>query len=103
VIGVSNNPCNLYNNGIKSLDIHTALIFKEQEKLNDKGLRENGLAQPHYSIQHTEKYDLIFCDDNKQNLYSSIVDTSNKEYCPGIMNIDFIQDRQKQKRLSGIP
>jgi hypothetical protein len=30
------------------LSMHTALIFKEQEKI--KGLREKGLAQPHYSI-----------------------------------------------------
>jgi hypothetical protein len=38
--------------------IHTALIFKEQAKV--KGLREKGLAQPHYSIQHIEGYDLLF-------------------------------------------
>jgi hypothetical protein len=37
--------------------MHTALIFKEQEKV--KGLREKGLAQPHYSIQHIEGYDLL--------------------------------------------
>jgi hypothetical protein len=37
--------------------IHTALIFKEQE--NVQGLREKGLAQPHYSIQHIEGYDLL--------------------------------------------
>jgi hypothetical protein len=36
--------------------MHTALIFKEQAKV--KGLREKDLAQPHYSIQHIEGYDL---------------------------------------------
>jgi hypothetical protein len=37
--------------------MHTALIFKEQTKI--KGLREKGLAQPDYSIQHIEGYDLL--------------------------------------------
>jgi hypothetical protein len=37
--------------------MHTALIFKEQVKV--KGLREKGSAQPHYSIQHIERYDLL--------------------------------------------
>jgi hypothetical protein len=37
--------------------MYTALIFKEQAKV--KGLREKGLAQPHYSIQHIERYDLL--------------------------------------------
>jgi hypothetical protein len=49
------------NNSISNINliipIHTALIFKEQAKV--KGLRENGLAQPHYSIQHIEGYDLL--------------------------------------------
>jgi hypothetical protein len=35
--------------------MNTALIFKEQEKVKDTGLREIGLAQPHYSIQHIEE------------------------------------------------
>jgi hypothetical protein len=42
--------------------MHTALIFKEQAKV--KGLREEGLAQPHYSIQHIEGYDLLCYKDN---------------------------------------
>jgi hypothetical protein len=39
--------------------MHTALIFKEQTRVN--GLREieNGLSQPHYSMQHIEGYDLL--------------------------------------------
>jgi hypothetical protein len=81
--------------------MHTTLIFSEQSKV--KGLSEKGLAQPHYSIQHIEGYDLLCFKDNKQDLHSSIIETKNNEYCPGTMNIYFIQDRQKQKRLSGIP
>jgi hypothetical protein len=49
------------NNSISNIKLtvpkHTALIFKEQAKV--KGLREKGLAQPHYSIQHIEGYDLL--------------------------------------------
>jgi hypothetical protein len=37
--------------------MHTALIFKEQAKVKELGLREKSLAQPHYSIQHIEGYD----------------------------------------------
>jgi hypothetical protein len=45
---------------IKStIPMHTALIFKEQAKVKDIGLGEKGLAQPHYSIQNIEVYDLI--------------------------------------------
>jgi hypothetical protein len=49
------------NNSISNikLTIHTALIFKEQAKVKQPGLREKGLAQPHYSIQHIEGYDLL--------------------------------------------
>jgi hypothetical protein len=91
------------NNSISNIKfpIHTALIFKIQA--NVKRLREKGLAQPHYSIQHIEGYDLLCYKDNKQYLHSSIIETSNKEYCPGTMNIYFIRDRLEQKRLSGIP
>jgi hypothetical protein len=50
------------NNSISNIKlttpIHTALIFKEQAKIKELGLREKGLAQPHYSIQHIEGYDL---------------------------------------------
>jgi hypothetical protein len=49
------------NNSISNIKLtipmHTALIFKEQSKV--KGLREKGLAQPHYSIQHIEGYALL--------------------------------------------
>jgi hypothetical protein len=84
------------------IPIHTALIFKEQAKIKEIGLREKGLAQPHYSIQHIEGYDLLCNKDNKQDILSSIIETSIKEYCPGTMNIYFIRDRQEQKILSGM-
>jgi hypothetical protein len=47
------------NNSISNIKfpMHTTLIFKEQAKV--KGFREKGLAQPHYSIQHIEGYDLL--------------------------------------------
>jgi hypothetical protein len=45
------------NNSISNIKLtipmQTALIFKET------GLREKCLAQPHYSIQHIEWYDLL--------------------------------------------
>jgi hypothetical protein len=51
------------NNSISNIKliilIHTALIFKEQAKVKILGSREKGLAQPHYSIQHIEGYDLL--------------------------------------------
>jgi hypothetical protein len=72
--------------------MHTALIFKEQAKVKQPALREKGLAQPHYSIQHIEGYDLLCYNDNKQDLHSSIIETDSKEYCPGTMNIYFIRD-----------
>jgi hypothetical protein len=50
------------NNSISNIKLtipmHTTLIFKELAKVN--GLREKVLAQPHYSIQHIEGYDLLF-------------------------------------------
>jgi hypothetical protein len=48
--------------------MHTALIFKEQAKVKDTGLREKGLAQPHYLIPHIEGYDLI-CYKDSQKIY----------------------------------
>jgi hypothetical protein len=44
--------------------MHTALIFKEQAKV--KALTEEGLAQPHYSMQHLEGYDLLCYKDIKE-------------------------------------
>jgi hypothetical protein len=49
------------NNSISNikLAVHTSLIFKEQAKVKDTRLREKGLAQPHYSIEHIEGYELL--------------------------------------------
>jgi hypothetical protein len=51
------------NNSISNIKLtfpmHTSLIFKEQTKVKEAGLREKGLAQPHYSIQPNERYDLL--------------------------------------------
>jgi hypothetical protein len=59
------------NNSISNIKlttpIHTALIFKQQTKVKNK-LREKVLAQPHYSIQHIEGYDLLCYKDNKQKI-----------------------------------
>jgi hypothetical protein len=62
LLSVSEN--NSINNTKFTILMHTALIFKEQAKAKDTGLRENGLAQPHYSIQNIEGYDL-FCYKEK--------------------------------------
>jgi hypothetical protein len=40
--------------------MHTVLIFKEQAKVKEPGLKEKGLAQLQYSIKHIEGYDLLF-------------------------------------------
>jgi hypothetical protein len=49
------------NNSISNIEfpMYTALIFKEQAKVKEPELREKCLAQPHYSIQHIEGYDLL--------------------------------------------
>jgi hypothetical protein len=51
------------NNSISYIKLttpmHTALIFKEPVNVKEPGLREKGLAQPHYSIQHIEGYNLL--------------------------------------------
>jgi hypothetical protein len=51
------------NNSIINIQLiipmHTALIFKEQAKVKNVALKEKGLAQPHYSIQHIEGYDFL--------------------------------------------
>jgi hypothetical protein len=58
------------NNSISNIQLtipmHNALIFKEQAKVKELELREKGLDQPHYSIQHIEGYDLLCY---KQKIY----------------------------------
>jgi hypothetical protein len=52
---------------IKSIiPMHTALIFKEQAKVKEPGLREKDLAPPHYSIQHIEMKGMIFFATKKR-------------------------------------
>jgi hypothetical protein len=70
------------NNSIRNIKltipIHTALIFQEKAKFKEPGLREKGLAQTHYSIQHIEGYDLLCHKYNKQDLHSSIIEMTTK-------------------------
>jgi hypothetical protein len=56
---LSGSENNSINNIILTVPMQTALIFKEQAKVKESGLREKGLAQPHYSIQHIEGYDIL--------------------------------------------
>jgi hypothetical protein len=56
------------------IPMHTALIFKEQAKAEGPGLREKGLAQPHYSIQYIEGYDLL-CYKEKSYITQSLRQT----------------------------
>jgi hypothetical protein len=56
--------------------MHTALIFKEQAKVKNTGIREMGLAQPHYSIQHIEGYDLL-CYKEKIYIPQSLIQETN--------------------------
>jgi hypothetical protein len=100
---LSGSENNSISNIKSTIQIHTALIFKEQAKVKEPRLREKGLVQPLYSIKHIEGYDLLCYQDDKQDLNSSIIDTDNTDYCPGTMTIYFIRDRLEQKRLSGIP
>jgi hypothetical protein len=81
--------------------MHTALIFIELAKSKDEILRVKGLHN--LIIQYNILKGMIIFVTNTKNIHSSIIETRKKEYCPATMNIYFIQDRQEQKRLSGIP
>jgi hypothetical protein len=64
---------------IKStIPTHTSLIFKQQEKCKEPGSREKSLAQPHYSIQHIEGYDILYYKVYKQDVHPSIIETEAK-------------------------
>jgi hypothetical protein len=85
---------NIITSNVKlSILMYTALIFKEQAKVNQLGSREKGLAQSHYSIQHIEEYDLLYYKGNQPDLHFSIIETEDIEYCLANMNIHFIRDR----------
>jgi hypothetical protein len=66
------------NNNISNIKfpMHTALIFKEQAKVKESGLREKGLAQPHYSTQNIEGYDIL-CYSEKIYIPQSLRQTTN--------------------------
>jgi hypothetical protein len=65
---LSGSENNSISNIKYTIPMHTALFFTEQAKVKEPGLREKGLAQPHYSIQHIEWYDLCY-KENIQNLH----------------------------------
>jgi hypothetical protein len=45
---LSGSENNTISNIKLTIPMQTALIFKEEEKVKEPGLREQGLAQPHY-------------------------------------------------------
>jgi hypothetical protein len=51
-----------------TITMHTALILKEQAKVNEPGLREKGLAQSHYSIPIILK-GMIFLATKKRSTF----------------------------------
>jgi hypothetical protein len=65
---LSGSENNSISNIKLSIPMHNALIFKEQAKIKEQELIEKGLAQPHYSIQHIEGYDLLCYKANKQDI-----------------------------------
>jgi hypothetical protein len=73
---LSGSENNNISNIKSTIPMHTALIFKEQAKVKESGLRENGLSQPHYSIQHIEGYDLLCY---KEKIYIPIIETDIKD------------------------
>jgi hypothetical protein len=79
---LSGSENNSISNIKSTIPMHTALIFKEQAKVKELGLREKGLAQPHYSIQHIEWYDLLCYKESKQDLHSSIIETKSTVLVP---------------------
>jgi hypothetical protein len=68
---LSGSENNSMGNVKLTIPMHTALIFKEQAKVKELGLREKGLAQPHYSIQHIKGYDLL-CYKEKNYIPQSL-------------------------------
>jgi hypothetical protein len=75
---LSGSENNSISNIKLTIPIDSALIFIEEAKVKELGLREKGLAQPHYSIQHNEGYDLLCYKDNNQDLHSSIIEVEKR-------------------------
>jgi hypothetical protein len=61
--------------------MHNGMTFNNQAKVKETRLSKNDLAQPLYSIQHIEWYDLLCYKDNNQELHPSIIETEDKQYC----------------------
>jgi hypothetical protein len=72
---LSGSEINSISNINWTTPIHAALIFNEQAKVKEPRLREKGLAQPHYSIQHIEGYDLL-CYKEKIYISQSLRQTT---------------------------
>jgi hypothetical protein len=69
--------------------------------MKTKGLTLTSLLNSRYNILKDMTY--FVTNFNKQDLHSSIIETDDKEYCHGTMNIYFMQEIQEHKRISGIP
>jgi hypothetical protein len=94
---LSGSENNSISNFILSIPMHTALIFKEQAKV--KELREKSLAQPHYSIQHIEWYDLL-CYKEKIYIPQSLRQRVLSWYHEYLLHPG--QTRTEKNRISGI-
>jgi hypothetical protein len=81
---LSGSEINSISNIKWKIPMHTVLIFKEQVTVKDIGLRERGLAQPHYSIQQIEG-----CDPP---CYKEKIDIPQSLRHPSSVNICFIRD-----------
>jgi hypothetical protein len=62
---LSGSENNIISNIKLTIPMHTALIFKEQAKVKEPGLREKGLSQSHYSIKKLKS--MIFFATKKRS------------------------------------
>jgi hypothetical protein len=97
---LSESENNNISNIKSSIPLHTDLIFKEQEKV--KRSREKGLAQPRYSIQHIEGYDLL-CYKEKIYILQSLRQKQRVLFWYHEYLLHPGQTRTEKTRLSGIP
>jgi hypothetical protein len=79
---LSGSENNSISNIKYTIPVHTVLIFKEQANDKEPEIKEKGLAQPHYSIQHIEGYDLLCYKEKQQDLHSSIIETNSTVLVP---------------------
>jgi hypothetical protein len=86
------------------IPMSTALIFfKEQAKSRGYRITRQGISASDYSVHYIKGFDLLCYKNNKQDLHSSIIESTDKAYCLGTMNIYFIRVRLELKRLLVIP